>query len=447
VQHGAGDRETVIRVWLAEHPFPDYLAVPRRAAKEFESIHPEYRIELSGYDFQQLPAKVAEAAGQGAAPEIAEYYYTATQLARDTRRPDGRPLFTSVERAVGGRGEVLGEPVVLDDIVPAARDYYTYGNDLTSLPATITTTLLFVNKTLLRAAGVAGVPGTWGEVEAACDVLAASPHGPPHGITWPNHGWLFQQALAEQGGLLADNDNGRTARATAVDLASEPLMNYVRWWKRLHEKGHYLYSGRPWDWSATLDAFMTGQVAFMLTSSVVADSLLEEGLREGFELGVSQLPRSGLARYAGHMVSGQSLWLADGLDQARQDGALAFMQYLMNPRNAAEWHKANGFLPATASSFGLLADEGWFDAKPHQRVAGDQLQQSDRSAAALGALLGDFAGIQYAMTRAMDDVLVHDADPDARFSQATREAQQLLDAYNADCAGPAARGPASLAVA
>jgi hypothetical protein len=38
-----------------------------------------------------------------------------------TRSPAGDPLFTSVEEAIAGRDEILGVPVVLDDIVDAAR--------------------------------------------------------------------------------------------------------------------------------------------------------------------------------------------------------------------------------------------------------------------------------------------------------------------------------------
>ena len=428
------DGTTVIRVWLAEHPFPDYLATPRKLAAGFERAHPGYRIEVTGHDFRELPARVAEAAAAGRPPDIAEYYYTATQLARDMRAPDGRPLFTSVEAAAGGRTAILGEPVVLSDIIPAARDYYSY-EDLAAVPATITTTLLFVNLTLLREAGIAPVPSTWSELEDACAALAGCPGGPPHGITWPNHGWLFQQAVAEQGGLLADHANGRRGRAATVDLTSPELMRYVAWWQRLHAKGHYLHAGDPWDWSACLDAFFEQRVAFTFNSSVVADLLVQEGASAGFEVGVYPMPRQGGVPYAGHLVSGQALWLTGGLDEVRRDGALAFLQYLLNPRNAAEWHRASGFLPATRAAAELLATEGWFDAKPHHRVALDQLAASDRSTAALGALLGGFAGIQQEMTDAMDDVLLRGATPGPRFAEATRRAQRMLDEYNADPGG------------
>lgn len=438
--------KVVIDVWLAEHPFPDYLAPAKEMARAFEKAHPNYHVKLQGYDFRELPEKVANAVEQGNPPDIAEYYYTATQLARDTRGDNGKPLFTSVEKAIGGRKEILGEPVVLDDIISAARDYYTYDGDLTSVPVTATTTLLYVNRTLLDAAGVPGIPRTWDQIEAACEAVARLAHGPSHGITWPNHGWLLQQAVAEQGGLLADNDNGRSTAATTVDLASKEMLAYVQWWRRLYEEGHYLYTGTQWDWGGPLEAFTAQQVAFTISTSKLTDALTRMSQDAGFELEVGRMPRNGHVPYAGDMVSGQSLWLADGLGKSEQDGALAFIQYVLNPRNAADWHKASGFLPITGGSFDLLAEEGWFDKNPHLRVATDQLHAADGSPAALGAMLGDFAEIQRVMTQAMEDVLVREADPVVRFTQATADAQNLLDEYGAHCHGAIPRTPQRLDV-
>lgn len=182
----------------------------------------------------------------GNPPEIADYYFSATQLARDTRA--GRPLFTPVQRAVGDRTKILGEPVVLDDIVPEIRDYYSEAGELFSMPSLATTAILFANTDLLRRAGVESMPETWPELEAACAALAALPAGPAHGASWPNHGWMPQMELAAPGGLLADHDNGRSGRATTVTLHSPEILDYVRWWVHMRDAGHYLDTGEQRDW-------------------------------------------------------------------------------------------------------------------------------------------------------------------------------------------------------
>ncbi|MEV6987175.1 hypothetical protein AB0M95_38770 [Sphaerisporangium sp. NPDC051017] len=58
-----------------------------------------------------------------------------------------------------------------------------------------------------------------------------------------------------------------------------------------------------------------------------------------------------------------------------------------------------------------------------------------------GALFGDFAGDQDVMTRAMEDVPARGSDPVARFTEATAEAQKLLDEYNAYAIGTGFREP------
>lgn len=445
-QSPTGDNgRTVVTVWFATHPFPGYMDPLEKMAREFENAHPGYRLDVVGHDFREMPAKVVAAVAEGNPPDVAEYYHTASQLARDTRDRDGRPLFTSVTRAVAGRRSILGEPVVLDDIVPTIRDYYSYRGELVSMPMTATTTLLFSNATLLRAAGLPRPPATWAELEAACDAISALDSGPRHGVTWPLHGWIFQQAVAEQGALLADADNGRTGRATRVHLDSPEMLRFATWWKKLHDTGRHLSTGEPGDWLAGLEAFVQQRVAFAVFSSAMCGVALHMAGAAGFDVAVSASLRRGEVPYAGHTISGQSLWLRDGLDEATRDGALAFLQFLDNPGNVAEWHHTQGFIPVTQAGSALLEEQGWFDEHPFHRAASDQVRTSDRSPAALGAFLGGFAGIQRLAMGAMQDVLTGGAEPAARFRRADAEAQDLLRAHNARC--EAGQSPDRLEVA
>ncbi|WP_181009568.1 extracellular solute-binding protein [Streptomyces sp. SM11] len=428
------DERIVLDVWLADYPFPtydgrDFLAPLRERAAEFERAHPEYRIDITGHDFWTMPGLVAQAAGEGRAPHVAGYYTTDSQLARDARRADGTPLFTSVGAALAGRSEILGEPVVVDDLDATVRDSYSFDGELVSLPLTVTTMLCYANTTLLRRAGVTELPRTWDEVVGACEALAGTEDAPGHGITWANDGWVFQQAIALQNGLLADRDNGRSGPARTVDIASEQMLDWVRWWALLQEDGHYLYTGGTSDWGGAFEAFVQQRVAFTFDSSKAARELIQAGAQSGFEVAVFPLPRNAHAPYAGQPVSGDSLWLAAGLDKATEDGALALMQYLIGPANAADWHRTNGFVPVTGAALDLLERSGWFDRRPQQRVAGEQLKASDRSPAALGALLGDFAGINDVITGAMDEILSKGAEPVKTFGDAAVKAQRLLDAY------------------
>ncbi|MQS34776.1 extracellular solute-binding protein [Streptomyces katsurahamanus] len=437
---------TVIEAWLSEFPFPGFLDAVRERAAEFERTHPRYRIVIRGFSYEKLPAKVVRAAASGSAPAIASYYSGASQLARDTRTADGAPLFVSVEKAIGGRSEILGEPVVIDDVLAGVREYYTYDGDLASMPMTLSTMLLYANTTLLERAGVPRTPRSWDEVELACKAVAGLPDGPAHGIAWPVDGKFMQHALAQQGGLLTDASNGHAGRSLRVDLTSPELLAYVRWWQRLHQEGHYLHTGVMEDWAGTFGALAGQRVALRFSSSFDANYMVRAAQDAGFGLEVGPLPHNDTVPWAGNWIGGDSLWLADGLDEATRDGALAFMQYLSSPLNIARRHKASGSAPVTGASVALLEEEGWFDEHPHHRVPVEQLALRGGPPSAHGALAGGLHGIQMEMMAAMEDVLTQGAPAGERFARAEAEAQRILDEYNAWALGTGPLTPETLAV-
>jgi sn-glycerol 3-phosphate transport system substrate-binding protein len=448
---------TVVEVWVADLTFPQYMDRLWKLAEEFDARHPDYHVNIQGRDFRTLPLQIAEAAAEGTAPAIAEYYFSVTQAALDTLNRDGGKQFTSLEQAIGGRTEILGEPVVIDDIIPAIRDYYTYHGELASMPTVGTTSLLYANKGLLRAVGVDELPQTWAETEQVLGALAELP-GLDHTVTWANHGTFFQQAVCSQGGLLSDKLNGRAGRATTLNLHSAEMLDWVLWWKKLHDQGHYLYTGKIPDWEGTLKAFAEQRVGLRITSSNDVNYMAAAARQAGFEIEVGGFPYNQDRPYIANAVAGTSLFLSGGLDEATQEGALAFLQFMHNPRNNADRHKNNSFVPITNASVALLEEEGWFDEHPYHRAATDHLAaypprvletRPDLAGSApesTGALFGDFAGVQDVMCQAMGDVLARGADPEERFRQATGQAQKLLDDYRADAAVAGPRNPQSVRV-
>ncbi|WP_165945160.1 extracellular solute-binding protein [Micromonospora sp. KC723] len=424
--------DIVVDVWFADYPFRTYqgtsfLQPLRDQAAAFEQRHPGCRISVRGVDFWDMAQEVSEAVEQGRAPDVAGYYASDTRMALDTRTPDGRPRYVSVTEALAGRDRVLGEAVVLDDLEPAVRSYYTRSGELLCVPLSATTTVLYSNLTLLRLAGIAEPPRTWRELRTACEAVRALPGGHATGATWANHGWLFQQAVAQQGGLLADHDNGRAGTARTVDLASAAMLAWVSWWRQLHADGLFHYSGTPDDWEGCFGAFAGQQVAFLISSSKSAEELVGAGREAGFEVAVSAMPHNDDVPYAGNFVSGDALWLADGPNRVKRDHALAFVLSLLQPSAVAAWHRSNGFLPVTGAGQRLLEAEGWFARHPHHRAAVEQLRRSDGSPAALGPIIGRLTRIDDVLAAAMHDVLVHDADPAQRFAAATATAQQIVD--------------------
>ncbi len=425
------DNPVTIEMWIA---FSDdaRLGFAQDRAADFNANHPEYIVEVTSFDSYNTVFEQAQLAiDEGNPPEIIHFFEAATQEALDAVDADGNPIFASVTEAIDGRDEVLGEPVVIDDVVSAANNYYTIDDQLYSMPWNTSSTTMFSNMDILSAAGIAEPPATWAEVEAACDAIMALPDAPSEGcITWPNHGWFFEQSLGQAGVDLANNDNGRSARATEVNLNSDAAVEYVQWWSALEDAGHYVYTGLQRDWDGTSAAFQAQNVAMLIFSSSDTTALTDAGVENGFDVRSSFMPYNQDRDYAGNLIGGATLWMTNGLDAAQQDGALGFMNFFSNPDNAADWHQLTGYIPITNEAGNLLATEGWYDESPNSAVASDQLNAAADTPASTGALLGNFVAIRDVTTAAIEDVLVNDVDPEVRMKSAQDEAQQLLDEYN-----------------
>lgn len=427
--------EVAVPVWIA---FTDYrLDWLRDVAEEFNTLVDGFAVTIQGYDnYEALFDATLLATDQGNPPAIVQYFEAATTEARDAVTSAGDPLFTSVEDAIAGRDDILGIPVVLEDVVDPVQAYYTIDGSFSSMPWNTSSAIMFTNRDLMEAAGVTDIPTSWQELEVACETIMSAADAPSACITWPNHGWFFEQSVAQQGQPLVNNDNGRATRADEVLLISDAAIDYVQWWKDMDDAGYYVYSGTQRDWDGAYNAFASQQVPFVIYSSSDTTALTNEGVDGGFTVEASFMPRNAdRADGGGNIIGGATMWLVDGLDADVQDVALAFLSFMLNPENDADWHRVTGYIPITNAAIELLESEGWFDGSPNSLIASEQLAAAPETPATAGALVGNFVSIRNVVTDAIEDVLVNDRDVEERMEAARADAQRLLDEYNALFAG------------
>lgn len=417
-----------VNVWVA---FSDNrLDWTKERAAEFNELYPEYNVVIEGHNsYNDLFDAALLAAEQDNAPSVMHFFEAATQEVRDAVQADGSALTKPVVEALAGRSDVNGVPVVLDDVISAAAEYYTVDGAFTSVPWNTSSAIMFSNQEMLDAAGV-DVPKTWGEVTAACDAIMALDDAPTNCITWPNHSWFFEQEMALQGELLASNDNGRSARADEVYIDSEGAVAYLSWWQDLNDKGYYVYTGSQRDWSGTNDAFLAQDVAMLLYSSSDTTAITGGASENGFTSTASFLPYNEEAGYHGALIGGATLWLRNGLDTAEEDGALMFMNWFSNPENAAAWHQQTGYVPITNPAVQLLTDEGFYADNPNSLIASEQLDAAEKSPATAGALIGNFVAIRDVITETSEEMLINGGDPAALLADADAKSEALLSDYN-----------------
>lgn len=402
----------------------------RERAAEFNELFPQYNVVVEGLgSYNEVFEAALLGVEQGNPPAIIQFYEAATQEARDAVTANGEPLIKSVTDALAGATEINGVKVVLEDIVDAPRNYYSLDGKMESIPWNTSTTIMFSNKAIFDAAG-ADIPATWAEVEAACEAIMALDDAPDGCIAWPNHSWMIEQTMGQLGELFANQDNGRSGRATEVYLASEGAISYVQWWKDLYDDGYYLYTGKQRDWGGTTDLFNAQQVAMLITSSSLATNVTDAGKEAGYDVVASYMPYNQDVPRKGNIIGGATLYLVNGLSPEVETGALTFMNWFQIPENAAGWHKLTGYIPITQPAVDLLESEGWFEENPNYMVATNQLADSEPTPASLGPLVGNFLAIRDVFTAAMEKIMVEDADVVEVMTAANEESNNLLADYN-----------------
>lgn len=416
-----------VPVWIA---FTDAgrLGWTQERAAEFNELFPQYNVTVQGYaNYEELFAATALASEQNALPAVVQYFEVATQDARDSG------YFRSIAAALGDRTEVNGIPVNLDDFIAPVSAYYTLEGEFTSMPWNTSSSIMFSNMNYLTAAGIDTPPATWGEMEAACEAIMALDNAPEFCFTWPNHGWFFEQWLAQQNADFANNSNGRAGeRATEVAFNNDAAIALLTWLDEMQAAGYLYYSGaRNGDSWATVDqAFGSQQVAMAVYSSSDTALYTQTGVDNGFEVVASFLPYNEEVGWTGNIIGGASLWLVDGLPTEVEDGALTFLLWMTNTENAASWHQVTGYIAIRQSSVDLLTEQGWFDENPNFRVASDQLAASQVTPATSGALMGAFPTIRTVVTQAIDTVLLTDEPVEDVLAAAAEEANVILSEYN-----------------
>ncbi len=393
----------------------------QRAVEDFNYTHPgiEVKVEYKGSYRDTLNAAIL-AAKQGNAPHIVQIFEVGSQLAIDSG------IFVPIQDYVPA-----GLEFQLDDYIKPVANYYRIGGKFNSIPWNSSNPILYYNKDIFKKAGLDpnNPPKTYGEVVKACEKIIAS-KAAPKCITWPLHSWFVEQWVAEQGALLANNENGRAARATDVYINSEAMKRIMKWWKGLYDKGFYAYTGKPEDWDGANQLFVSQQAAMEITSTSDVTFMQNASFENGFELGTGFLPVPDGVERNGTVVGGASLWLTKGHPQKEQEAALTFLLWFTNTENMVRWHKGTGYFPVLNTSVKVLEWQNWFERNPAYRAAFDQLLQSKANRATQGALIGPFPEIRTIIENMVQQIF-QGKDIAKALAEADAKADKALKNYNA----------------
>ena len=123
-------------------------------------------------------------------------------------------------------------------------------------------------------------------------------------------------------------------------------------------------------WGQTPSDFTSGAAAMIVHSSGSLAGILEAA---DFEVGVMPLPGKEAGTYA-TVPGGGNLYIMNGVDQAQQDAAWAFIEFLSRPENMADYSINTGYIASRASAYETEAMQSYLEDAPQAAAMRDSLE-------------------------------------------------------------------------
>jgi multiple sugar transport system substrate-binding protein len=244
-----------------------------------------------------------------------------------------------------------------DDFVPAfweANKYPQFKNQMLSFPFTKSMLAMYYNADMLKAAGIAKVPETWDDFQAACDALQKN-NIKCLAISVDAStidGWIFSRG----GTLLSDDEK-------SVKFNAAPAYDSLTLIQTLVKKGEAYQISKAnadeADFGAKRVAF-----AFATTSGL---SYWDKAVAGQFNWGVAVLPHATdvqpvTVQYGGDITIFKST-------PEKQLAAWLFVKYFTSKDVTAKWAAASNYTPVRTSAFDTAPIQQRIQALPQYGTA------------------------------------------------------------------------------
>ncbi len=385
-----------LRVWMAAD-YVDQQPI-RDLASDFQQAYPNIDIELTGYVWEEMAAKVRLAISQGAAPDVAHQHAFA-MAAQGMAEP-----LDDLWQQWGTATEFM--PGALDDVTWRGRSY--------GVPLDINALFMIYNKAAFAAAGLA-LPDdgyTYAQLRADLEKLTR-PDRSRYGIALSASGWDMYGLVRSHGGELLHERDGKVL----VSFDDPPVLATLRFFADLGRRQlGTLPPPQPRQSDHPVALFSQRKVALFFSGPWDLARLKSEAPPEVYaEVGTAQLPVPRTEAPRASVQGGGSLFVPKGA--ARREAAFEFMKWAVSAPYALRMAKEMGRYPVRSA----LYQDPYFEQEPLLLPFLEQLKT------ARPYRLDAYPSASEIWDEAVRDAFTPNADIDAILRTAQQKAQQAID--------------------
>jgi sn-glycerol 3-phosphate transport system substrate-binding protein len=259
---------------------------------------------------------------------------------------------------------VKGDNVDMKDFIPGLMGNSYVDNKLYGLPYLRSTPLLYVNRTILKEAGLdPNGPKNWKELEEYARKITVP--GKRVGLTMPVDIWYYEAFVAQSGGKMI-SDDGKKA-----EFNSEAGIEPVKFMLKLLKEGTVKIPTTDDAGNLAKIDFQNLRSAMLFSSTADLTKQMQVAAEAGFELGTSYMPAN---KSYGVPTGGCNLVMTAKLPKEKQDAAWKFINWMTSKEQTIYASSFTGYLPSRISAVNSEDMKKLYAEKPLFKVAVDQLE-------------------------------------------------------------------------
>lgn len=333
-----------------------------------------------------------------------------------------QPDVTMVE--VGSIG-AFADAKVLEDLGPyangAEKKYIpgllgnSYWKDkLYAIPFNRSTPLLYLNRDMLKAAGLdPNGPKTWEELRQFSQAMTKKEGDKTatYGFSTPIDIWFYEALVFQSGGKILTDDNKELAINTEAGKA--PL---EFWTGMLKEGVMKAPPGEKYNaWDVAKQDFLNQQVGMIFTSTGDLRSLKENAK---FDLGTAFLPAN---KNFGAPTGGANLVMLAKSSDEEKKASWEFMQWMTDTKQTIPFSLESGYMPVTTEAVESEDMKRAYEKEPNFQVAVKQLEYASPR-----PMVPGYKELQEVIMTEIQRAVLGQASVDEAIQKATEKGQKLL---------------------
>ncbi len=329
-----------------------------------------------------------------------------------------------------------GAPIRPANYIASVRGYYSLPDGkMASMPFNSSTAVMWYNQDAFEKAGLdpAKPPATWPEVVAAASQIALK-QAAKYAITtsWPT--WIhFEQFAAIHNLPYATASDGFKGLDARLLIDHPAFVANLQRLLDMAKAGTFKYAGRD---NLPDPLFYSGQAAITFNSSAARGALVKSAK---FRFAEAYLPYDPqvIKKPINSIIGGASLWTmtAPRRTHAEYEAVAAFLRFLGEPQQDAEWAAATGYVPVTFAGAALLKKRGFFEKNPGTELPIFQLERLPVTDNSRGIRLGNMAQLRVIIEEEWEKALGGQQNAKQALTAAVERGNAVLRNFERSMAG------------